>query len=388
MIARRRLLARLPGGLLAGLAAASPPRAARAEAPLSGAAALLWEALRQRARGRTLRFHLTIQDPGLERFLGWFAATLSGQHGLELEVVPLRDEAEAAARVAGGEGVDLVALDMATLSTLRRRNLLLPARSALPHAPLPLPGMPEADFGTPWHGGALVLVHDAARVPEPPASMLALPDWARARPGRLAHPPPRHALGAAFLLQALYELVPHPRILASPATERNFTLLTAPFWEWYASLRPLLWRQGQAFPEGATALRRLLREGEIGLMPALDPVALPRLVGAREWPAASRVHALGRGSMAYAALLAIPRNAAQPEAAMLAADFLLSPEAQAMLADPRLLGRLPPPSPRPRPEAVLTTPPPPDMPRLPEPHPSWALRLREEWERRMGLFAQ
>ncbi|PWC30682.1 ABC transporter substrate-binding protein [Teichococcus aestuarii] len=384
MITRRGLLAGLPAALAAGL----PRRRAAAGTPLDGAAALLWEALRQNAWGRTLRFHLTAEDPGLEGFLGWMAAELAARHGIGLDIVPLRDEAEAVSRVASGEGVDLVALDAGALLALRQQDLLLPARSALPNAAPPPPGAPEGGFGVPWHGGGLVLVHDAAQVPEPPPGMLALPDWARARPGRLAHPTPRHALGAAFLLQALHELVPHPRLLESPATDRNFTLFTAPFWEWYGSLRPFLWRQGQAFPEGAAALRRLLRSGEIALMPALHPIALPRLVRLGEWPPSSRAQTLGRGSMAHAALLAVPRAAAQPEAAMLAANFLLSPEAQARMADPHLLGRLAPPAPRPRPEALLATPPPPDMPRLPEPHPSWALRLRQEWERRMGALTQ
>lgn len=383
MTTRRRLL----GGLLAGMAAAAPRHAA-AEAPLEGAAALFWEALRQQAWGHSLRFHVTVEDSGLEGFLGWMAAELAARHGIGLDIVPLRDEAEAVSRVAAGKGVDLVALDAGALLALRQRDLLLPARAALPHAAPPRPGAPEEGFGMPWHAGGLVLVHDPAQVPEPPPSMLALPDWARARPGRLAHPPPRHALGIAFLLQALHELVPHPRLLESPATGQNFTLLTASFWEWYGSLRPFLWRQGQAFPEGATALRHLLRAGEVGLVPALHPVALPRWVRQGEWPASSRAQALGRGSMAHGALLAVPRAAAQPEAALLAADFLLSPEARARLADPHLVGRLPPPAPPPRPEAVLATPPPPDMPRLPEPHPSWVLRLRREWERRMGALTQ
>ena len=95
--------------------------------------------------------------------------------------------------------------------------------------------------------------------------------------------------------------------------------------------------------------------------------------------------------------MAIPFNANAAAGAMVLADFLMSPEAQARKQDPAVWGdptvlaidRLPPEDEAPasprstsawrrfRPEEL--------GPALPEPHPSWVERIEHEWARRYGV---
>jgi putative thiamine transport system substrate-binding protein len=100
-----------------------------------------------------------------------------------------------------------------------------------------------------------------------------------------------------------------------------------------------------------------------------------------------------RGTIGNTSFVAIPYNANAKEGAMVVADFLLSPEAQARMQNPEVLGnptvldlrRLSPEDRRlfedlPKAAATLSeeelgVP-------LPEPHPSWMNRIVEEWERR------
>jgi putative thiamine transport system substrate-binding protein len=111
-------------------------------------------------------------------------------------------------------------------------------------------------------------------------------------------------------------------------------------------------------------------------------------------PASARAIGLAGGTIANTSFVAIPFNASNPEAAMVAADFLLSAEAQARMNDPRHLGnptvldveRLPPEARRHFRELPAI----PGMPSaaelgraLPEPHPSWMTRLTADWERRV-----
>jgi putative thiamine transport system substrate-binding protein len=102
---------------------------------------------------------------------------------------------------------------------------------------------------------------------------------------------------------------------------------------------------------------------------------------------------LEKGSIGNASFVAIPYNAAHKEAAMVVANFLLEPEAQARAQDPEVIGLLNvldarklSPEDRKRFETAGQQP---GMPgaeelgqALPEPHPSWATRLVAEWQKR------
>jgi putative thiamine transport system substrate-binding protein len=253
--------------------------------------------------------------------------------------------------------------------------------------------LPVAGRAVPWRLAQVVFLYDSARVPHPPLSMLAMPDWARANPGRLTHPQPRDPLGAAFLKQALYEMVPHEGVLAKPAADENFALVAAPLWEWYTALRPHLWQGGRRVPEDAAAQGRLLQQGELDLVISLNPAEASMAIAAGLLRPSIRSYVPTRGSIGHASFLAVPEQAAQPEAAMVAADFFLSPEAQARAQDPGVLGSptildlaLLDEADRRRfenlPAGVATLSNAALGASLPEPHPSWGQRLAEEWERR------
>ena len=99
-----------------------------------------------------------------------------------------------------------------------------------------------------------------------------------------------------------------------------------------------------------------------------------------------------RGSIGNTSFVAIPYNASHKEGAMVVANFLLEPEAQARAQDPRVIGLLTvldlerlAPSDRARFEIPpqLGMPPPATLGQpLLEPHPSWATRLVAEWQKR------
>lgn len=241
----------------------------------------------------------------------------------------------------------------------------------------------------------IVYVHDAARTPAAgvPRSIPAMLDWARRNPGRLTHPNVRNFLGATFLKQALYELAPDPAALQQPATDESFGPATAALWAWYDALRPHLWRGGREFPETGPAQRQLLNDGEIDLMISFNPSEAAVSIAAGLLPETARVYVLERGTIGNTSFVAIPYNAANKEAAMVLANFLLDPATQAYAQDPRGMGnftvldlarlgdedrrRFAGLSENPAMPSVE------DLGRaLLEPHPSWMTRITAEWERR------
>jgi putative thiamine transport system substrate-binding protein len=400
-ITRRTLLA----------AALAAPGTAHADAALLAAP---WEEVTRAAVGRPVFFNAWGGDDRTNAFITWAAGRLREAHGIDLRHVRLRDTSEAVARVVAekaagrntGGSVDLVWINGPNFLAMKDGGLLLgPVLDRLPSARfVDREGKPATvtDFtvpvdglAVPWRMAQVVFIHDAARAASPPSSMRALSDWARANPGRTTHPNVRNFMGATFLKQALYEVAPDPAVLLRPATDAALAPAAAALWAWYEGLRPHLWRGGRQFPENGPAQRPLMLDGEIDLYITFNPAEAAVSVANGSLPPTARSFVLAGGTIGNASFVAIPFNAANAAAAMVAADFLISPEAQARAQDPRVLGSptvldldvLPaeerarfaslPDSPAMLTGAALGRP-------LEEPHPSWMTRITTEWERRYG----
>jgi len=371
-----------------------------------------WSDVRAKARGQTVYFNAWAGDERTNAFIQWVAGECLRRFGVRVVHVRLKDTAEAVARIVAekaagrdsGGSVDLVWINGANFLALKEHALLygpfaprLPnyryvdtthVRSNVVDFTVPVDG-----YEAPWRRAQIVFVADAARAGDPPRSMRALLDWARHHPGRTTHPVVQNFLGATFLKQALYELAADPSRLQVPATDADFDTVAAPLWAWYDALRPYLWRHGEQFPASGPAQRQLMNDGELDLMISFNTAEAAVDAGAGLLPDTARTVALTGGSIGNTSFVAIPYNAAHKEGAMVVADFLLAPEAQARAQDIRQTGsytvldiaKLAPADRR----RFDDLPRPPALPSnaelgsaLPEPHPSWMTRIAAEWERR------
>jgi putative thiamine transport system substrate-binding protein len=238
----------------------------------------------------------------------------------------------------------------------------------------------------------LVFFYDSARVKEPPRSMAALRNWAEEAPGRFTYPAPPDFLGTTFLKQALYETTADPTRLLRPAGNQS-TMVTEPLWAYLDGLHPLLWRRGAAFPKSSSEMRQLVADGEADIYFAFNPGDASSAIAQKLLPETMRAFVPTAGSIGNTHFVAIPFNASAAEGAMVFADFLLSPEAQARKEDADLWGdptvltmaRLDPEERKlfddlPR---GIATPTPDQLGRpLPEPHASWVPVLEQAWLKR------
>lgn len=378
----------------------------------AGPAAADWAEVLEEARGQTVYWYAWGGDARTNGFIEWVSDQTEAAYGVRVEQVKLTDTAEAVARVqaeiaAGqesGGAVDLIWINGPNFLAMKEAGLLhgpftadLPNARYLdlsPEAPASVDfTVPVEGYKSPWRLAKFVFAHDSARVAEPPATMAAFVDWAAAHPGRMTHPTVSNFMGASFLKQALVELAPDPAALALPVTDAAYAVQTAPLWAWYDALRPNLWREGQAFPENESVQAQLLADGEVDIAMFFDPAAPAALIEQDILPESVRVFVPEAGSIGNISFVAIPRNAANRAGAMVVADFLISPEAQAHMQDVTVLGsysvldpaRLSPD------EAALfaALPSAPALPKLedlgptlPEPHASWMTRLTEDWAAR------
>ncbi|MBF9053004.1 ABC transporter substrate-binding protein [Rhodobacterales bacterium LSUCC1028] len=371
-----------------------------------------WQDTVDAARGQTVYWHAWGGDPRTNNYIDWVDAQMQARFGIAVEHVPLTDTAEAVTRVlseraAGqntGGAVDLIWINGPNFLAMKEQDLLFgPFVQRLPNARFVdlSPDAPASvDFTVPvdgleapWRLAKFVFIHDSARVPNPPQSMGELLDWARDNPGRFTHPDPANFMGASFLKQALISLVDTPAILQNPVSEADYTALTAPLWAWYDALRPLMWREGETFPENESIQARLLNDGEIDITMSFDPSYAAAAINLGLLPDTARVFVPEGGTLGNISFVAIPYNAAHVEGAQVVADFLLSPEAQAHMQnidnlgafsvlDPALMDA----------EAAAFFADLPQSPALPEladlgptllePHASWMTAIAEDWAAR------
>lgn len=372
-----------------------------------------WPEILAQAKGQTVYWNAWGGDDRNNAYIAWVGEEVKRRFGVTLNHVKLTDTAEAVTRVVAekaagrteGGTVDLIWINGANLTSMKAQNLLHgPFAPALPNFMLvDIKGKPSTviDFtlpvdgmASPWLMAQIVYVYDSARSKpaDLPRSIPAMLEWSKRNPGRLTHPTVSNFLGATFLKQALYELAPDPTLLQYEATDTSFAAASAPLWAWYDALRPTLWRQGKDFPENGPAMRQLLADGEIDLMISFNPAEAVLSAASNLLPDTARVISLEKGTIGNTSFVAIPFNAAHKEGAMVVANFLLDPEAQARAQDPTVIGlltvldmsKLPADAKKRFAAAQLS-----GMPRaeelgqpLLEPHPSWMTRLSAEWERR------
>ena len=388
--------------------------AARAEGPDPAR----WDEVLAEARGQTVYFDAWGGSESINAYLEWAAGEMKTRHGVTVVHVKLDDTANAVARVVAekaagrdsGGTVDLVWINGENFASMKRQGLLygpgwaekLPNRRYVDAEAAPTI---RSDFTvavdgyeSPWGMAKLVFFYDSARTDAAslPKSAAGLLDWARANPGRFSYPQPPDFMGTSFLKQVLIETAADRSVLDKPVDEASFAAVTAPLFSYLDALHPLLWREGRAFPQNYPAMRQLLADRELDIVFAFNPAEASSAIANGELPDTVRSFAFPGGTLANTHFVAIPYNATAKAGALVLADFLLSPEAQARKQDPKVWGdptvlsldRLSPED-RARFAAldlgVATLPPDWLGPALPEPHPSWVDRLESEWTKRYGV---
>jgi putative thiamine transport system substrate-binding protein len=386
--------------------------AARVPAAIGGDA---WDDTLARARGQTVYFNAWGGDGQINDYIAWVGERVQARHGVGLVHVKLTDTAEAVARVvaekaagrAEGGSVDLIWINGENFAAMKAQGLLFgPFVERLPNfryvdtedKPTTLVDftVPTDGLESPWGMAQFVFLHDTARVPDPPRSIPALLAWAEANPGRFTYPAPPDFVGSTFLKHALLELTADPAVLQRPADqEADAAAVLAPLWAWLEEIRPHLWRDGRSYPASGEAQHQLLDDGEVDFSLAFSPATASRLIAAGRLPETVRTFILEDGTIGNTHFVAIPFNAAHKEGAMVVANFLLSPEAQARMQHPEIWGDgtvldLDALSPDDRalfealPRGVATLPPDELEPVRLEPHPSWMVLIEAEWLRRFS----
>ncbi len=373
-----------------------------------------WQAILERARGQTVFWNAWGGDQAINDYIAWVAGEVEDRYGVEVRHVKVADMAETVSRVLAERtagrtedgSVDLIWINGENFAAMKAEGLLGPAfTDLLPNfALVDTEGKPTTliDFTiptdgleSPWGMAQFVFSYDSAIVYEPPRSIDALLAWAEANPGRFTYPLPPDFLGSTFLKQALIGLVEDRSVLREPVAAAAFEDVAAPLWDYLDALHPHLWRQGQSFPVSGPELVRLFGDGEIDIAFHFNPAEASGLIERGQVAETTRTYVLDGGTIGNTHFVTIPFNASAPDGAMVVANFLLSPEAQARKQDPQYWGDFTvldldalAPEERALFEAIdlgpaTLSPESLGVP-LEEPHPSWMTAIEAAWQERYG----
>jgi putative thiamine transport system substrate-binding protein len=364
-----------------------------------------------KAKGQTVYFNAWAGSEPINAYIRWAAEQVQQRFGVRVEHVKISDAADVVKRVRSEKAVgkpdgsvDLVWINGENFLTMKREGLLYgPFTDKLPHyALVDLQGKPTTrlDFAepvegmeSPWGMAQLTFMVDSQRTPKPPQDIQELLAFARANPGRVTYPRPPDFHGTTFLKQLLLDLNPQRDLLYKPFASSAFARAAAPLWNYLDALHPHLWRAGKQFANNAAAMRQMLADGELHWALTFNPNDAANEIAAGRLPSSVSSYQFPAGTIGNTHFVAIPFNARAKEGAMVFANFLLDPEAQARKADIRIWGdptvldskRLSPPQ-----QALFTLEGAPGQlrrtaPAIPEPHGSWVAPLEKEWAARYGV---
>jgi putative thiamine transport system substrate-binding protein len=371
-----------------------------------------WRDIEKMARGQTVNWQAWAGDPKINDYIKWTSQTVKARYGVDLNHVKTSDTTafiqtlladKSGGRTGGGRN-DLIWLNGENFSAAKGLGLLWgPFAERLPNWKLvDVNGkpstindftLPTEGYESPWGMAQLTFFHDAAKLAKPPRSISAMLSWAKVNRGRFAYPAPPDFTGVTFLKQALLELSTDRAPFYKPVNKAEFGRQTEPLWAYLDQLHPTAWRGGKSFPPDYPSLRQLLEDQEIDIAFAFNPAEALNAVNSGLLPPTTRAYILDGGTIQNTHFQAIPFNSSAKAGAMIVANFLLSPEAQARKADPRLWGdatvldltaitpeerrlfdALPRGAALPDPESLTRA--------LAEPHPSWMLALGDAWRKR------
>lgn len=357
-----------------------------------------WQQIEAEAAGQDVYFHAWGGNQEINRYLAWAKAELKRRYDVNLNHVKVTDITETTTRLiaekaAGkeqGGSVDMVWINGENFKSLKDNKLLFgPFAQALPswqYVDTSLPvtvdfSEPTDGLEAPWGMGQLVFIYDDEELSNPPRSFAEMLNYAKANPNHLSYPRPPEFHGTSFLKALLIELSGNDARLQHPVSESDYAQITAPLWAYLDAFHAVAWRGGKQFPAGTAETLQLLDDGQIDLAVTFNPNAVYAAHATGNLAESTKAYALAGGALSNIHYLAVPWNANAKAGALVAINFLLSPEAQSrkgnidIWGDPSVLKAEFLSGSAAKHKAFKS---------VPETHPSWQSAIESEWLKRYG----
>lgn len=315
-----------------------------------------WQEVEQAAKGSQVRIFMWGGDQAVNRYMDqWVAPKLKEQYGITLIRTPMNApeflqklQTEKQAGVAQGT-MDILWVNGENFKNAKDKQLL---SKAFVHK---LPNFQQYvdaealdvkyDFGTPvdgqeapWGKVQFVALYDSAKVTSPPKNFTELAQWVKANPGKFTYPEPNDFSGNAFLRHLMYDTVGVDKLVGKEFNAQALEEATKPMWDYLRQIKPYLWHQGETYPQDLTQLDQKFNQGEVWFSMGYNEARAEALIKQGVLPRTTKSFIMEPGSIGNTHFLTIPYNSPNAAGALVAINFLLSPEAQLTKIDPTWWG--------------------------------------------------
>ena len=301
-----------------------------------------WEEIEDEAAGSSITMMMWMGDPAINDYMSdYVVPTLQERHDIELEVVSGQGNQIVSTLLSELESgrtssqLDLMWINGETFFQLREIDALFgPFTDALPHSAYvdyddPFIGtdfqQPIEGMEAPWGNVQFTLIYDEARLQDPPQSPEALADWVRDNPGQFTIPD--DFTGMTFL-KSLMMAMAGPETLYGSFDEETYERWSRELWDYLNELKPYFWRSGQTFPGSLSELHQLFANGEVDFTMSNNDSEVDNKIAEGLFPETSRAYVPESGTIQNSHYLGIPKHSSSKEAALVAINFMMSPEAQ------------------------------------------------------------
>ena len=273
-------------------------------------------------------------------------------YNIDLNRVPVTDTADAvnkvldekAAGVDTGGTVDLIWINGENFRTLKSADLLYgPWAEELPNStfvPWDIPGVandfgePVAGLESPWGHAQFVMEYNTDFISDPPTTFEDLQTWVHDNPGLFTYPAIPDFTGSVFVRHVfIWANGGDTTPFVGPFDQAKFDEVAPIVWEYLNDIEDDLWRGGDTYPEANTMLD-LLANQEIYFNMGYGPSRASTNIASGVYPESIRTFIFDTGTLSNNNYVAIPFNAENPAAAMVLANYILTPEFQLVMSDP------------------------------------------------------
>lgn len=304
---------------------------------------LEFQEIEEAARGSRISFYMWGGDARINTWVdGFVADSLREKYDISLERVPMDASVfinkllneKTAGKQEGS--IDLIWINGENFKTAKEAGLLLgPFAPLLPSFAFVDPEAVSLDFGYPVEGWEspygktqFVFEYDSAIIKNPPQSFEELSEWVRKNPGKFTYPQPPDFTGSAFVRQVLYAVSGGYSSFSEPFSPEKIESRGEALWSYLEDIEPYLWQKGKTYPQSKSRLDTLFERGEVLINMDYNPIAASGKILDGRYPDTVRSFVMQGNSISNHHFVSIPFNAPRVPAAMVTANFLLSPEAQ------------------------------------------------------------
>ncbi len=311
-----------------------------------------WEEIQSEAAGKTVTFMMWGGDPKINAYInGYVAPALKNEYNITLETANGQGNAIVqllmAEKQAGQpSNIDMMWINGETFYQLRQIEALYgPFVDQLPNATYidlenPFISMDFQEningMEAPWGNVQMTLIYNSDKVQNVPQTRAQLLDYVKKYPGTFTID--NHFTGLTFLKALLIDIAGDEESLKGDFNAQKYEKYTAELWSYFNKLKPYLWKQGTVFPENVAQMHQLFAAGELYFTMSNNDAEVDNKINEGLFPPSARAYVPDFGTIQNSHYLGIPKNGRDKAAAMVAINFLLSPEAQLEKLDPQVWG--------------------------------------------------